>query len=595
MAINAYQRALSVLALSAFVVIPMNDSFSQAPEAWVIRSNENAAILLDIQARFNPEFAGRFGVDGLDEEIFALPLDINTQNVQALEKAIAELRTRRAAENHPAVIQDIDILIEAAEQQIEGIKLDEQMMLPYFDLNQAVFQGIRALLDDRVPAERRPTALVRLKRYAGLEPDYNPITDQARAFTRAQFSNNRLGPFEDDIEKDLSNGPRYIEGIEELFNKYGITGYEAAFSTLNKQLADYDKFLRDEVVPRARQDFRLPAQMYAFRLKGVGIDMTVEELTSRAKTSFREIQNEMQTVAMLLAKERGYSSHDYRDVIQELKKQQLVGEAILPHYHQRIKELEALIREGQVVTLPDREMVIRLASEAESAAVPAPHMSPPRLIGNTGEMGEFVLPLRIPGAEGEDDVGFDDFTFEAASWTLTVHEGRPGHELQFASMVERGVSQARILFAFNSVNVEGWALYAEAEMKPALPLDGQLIALQHRLLRAARAFLDPGLQLGTISREEAFRILERHVVVSHTMAMQEVERYTYRAPGQATSYFCGYMRLMEIRTDAERMLGDDFNRQAFHDFILAQGLLPPRLLKEAVVNDFVASQHPVVD
>ena len=595
MAINAYQRALSVLALSAFVVIPMNDSFSQAPEAWVIRSNENAAILLDIQARFNPEFAGRFGVDGLDEEIFALPLDINTQNVQALEKAIAELRTRRAAENHPAVIQDIDILIEAAEQQIEGIKLDEQMMLPYFDLNQAVFQGIRALLDDRVPAERRPTALVRLKRYAGLEPDYNPITDQARAFTRAQFSNNRLGPFEDDIEKDLSNGPRYIEGIEELFNKYGITGYEAAFSTLNKQLADYDKFLRDEVVPRARQDFRLPAQMYAFRLKGVGIDMTVEELTSRAKTSFREIQNEMQTVAMLLAKERGYSSHDYRDVIQELKKQQLVGEAILPHYQQRIKELEALIREGQVVTLPDREMVIRLASEAESAAVPAPHMSPPRLIGNTGEMGEFVLPLRIPGAEGEDDVGFDDFTFEAASWTLTVHEGRPGHELQFASMVERGVSQARILFAFNSVNVEGWALYAEAEMKPALPLDGQLIALQHRLLRAARAFLDPGLQLGTISREEAFRILERHVVVSHTMAMQEVERYTYRAPGQATSYFCGYMRLMEIRTDAERMLGDDFNRQAFHDFILAQGLLPPRLLKEAVVNDFVASQHPVVD
>lgn len=48
-----------------------------------------------------------------------------------------------------------------------------------------------------------------------------------------------------------------------------------------------------------------------------------------------------------------------------------------------------------------------------------------------------------------------------------------------------------MLFAFNSVNVEGWGLYAEAEMKPFEPLDGQLIALQHRLLRAARAFLDP--------------------------------------------------------------------------------------------------------
>jgi uncharacterized protein (DUF885 family) len=47
-------------------------------------------------------------------------------------------------------------------------------------------------------------------------------------------------------------------------------------------------------------------------------------------------------------------------------------------------------------------------------------------------------------------------------------------------MVENGVSQARALYAFNSVNVEGWALYAEAEMLPYEPVEGQLIALQHR-------------------------------------------------------------------------------------------------------------------
>ena len=64
---------------------------------------------------------------------------------------------------------------------------------------------------------------------------------------------------------------------------------------------------------------------------------------------------------------------------------------------------------------------IRLASEAESAAIPAPHMSMPRLIGNTGEQGEFVLPLRIPGAPGGPARQFDDFTFAAASWALTVH------------------------------------------------------------------------------------------------------------------------------------------------------------------------------
>jgi uncharacterized protein (DUF885 family) len=97
----------------------------------------------------------------------------------------------------------------------------------------------------------------------------------------------------------------------------------------------------------------------------------------------------------------------------------------------------------------------------------------------------------------------DDFTFDAASWTLTAHEARPGHELQFATMAERGVSVARAVFAFNTANVEGWGLYAEAEMQPYEPADGQLITLQFRLLRAARAFLDPMLNLGSLTAEEA--------------------------------------------------------------------------------------------
>jgi uncharacterized protein (DUF885 family) len=144
-----------------------------------------------------------------------------------------------------------------------------------------------------------------------------------------------------------------------------------------------------------------------------------------------------------------------------------------------------------------------------------------------------------------------------------------------------------VLFAFNSVNVEGWALYAEAELKPYEPLEGQLIALQHRLLRATRAFVDPSLQLGRMNRDEAFRVLEDDVVLSHGMALQEVERYTFWAPGQAPSYFVGYSRLMELRTDAERMLGKKFDRQSYHDFILAQGLVPPSLLRDAVMNEYV--------
>src|SRR5262249_36637015 len=158
-----------------------------------------------------------------------------------------------------------------------------------------------------------------------------------------------------------------------------------------------------------------------------------------------------------------------------LGKQQVVGEAILPFYQQRIRDLEEIIRRERIVTLPDRPMRVRLASPAESAQIPAPTMQPPRLIGNTGGPGEFGLPLRLPGQAGGGGLALEDLPTEAISGTLAAREGRPGRELQFSAMIEKGVSKARAIFAFNSVNVEGWALYAEAETKPYEPLDGQLL------------------------------------------------------------------------------------------------------------------------
>ncbi|MDQ1470287.1 MAG: hypothetical protein QOJ99_1767 [Bryobacterales bacterium] len=200
-----------------------------------------------------------------------------------------------------------------------------------------------------------------------------------------------------------------------------------------------------------------------------------------------------------------------------------------------------------------------------------------------------MLPLDTKGAGGAE-LKYDDFTFAAAAWTLTAHEARPGHELQFASMVEHGVSLARALFAFNSTNVEGWGLYAEWFMLPYMPEEGKLISLQLRLLRAARAFLDPELQAGTITPAQAMAVLENDVVCSKAFATEEVERFTFRAPGQAVSYFDGYTRILEIRQAAEKALGPKFNVRKFHDFMLAQGLLPPDLMRKAVMEDFVPKQ-----
>jgi uncharacterized protein (DUF885 family) len=212
-------------------------------------------------------------------------------------------------------------------------------------------------------------------------------------------------------------------------------------------------------------------------------------------------------------------------------------------------------------------------------------MRPPRLIGNTGQYGEFLIPLRNPNAESSEKM--DDFLHDAITWSLTAHEARPGHEMQFSALVEQGVSIPRAIFAFNSANVEGWGLYAEAIMKEHFPLEGQFFTLYMRLVRATRAFVDPMLNLGQLTPDQAKALLMRELLLSEPMATQEIDRYTFRMPGQATSYFYGLMKLESLRTRTEVLMGDKFNQGDFHDFILKQGLLPPELLAQAVTFEFI--------
>ncbi|MGH9492927.1 MAG: DUF885 domain-containing protein [Terriglobales bacterium] len=561
-----------------------------APPAWVQRSNENAKVLIQVLARFEPEAASQIGAEGFDEQIVDMKPGVNERSRRATREAIDELKRRLAQEKDPLVRQDLEIMIKAAHQNIRGSLLSEMWDVPYFNLPRNVFLGIRSLLDDQVPPERRKAALVRLRRYAGMEPGYDPIVKLAEDRTRERLSQpGLLGPVKEEVERNLNTSALFVNGIGQLFQRYKIEGYEKPYAELKRHLAQYDEFVRTEVLPRARTDFRLPPEEYAFNLEQVGVDILPGDLAAQAHAAFTDIQKQMSKLAPEVARQHGWTLTDYRDVIRELKKDQLVGEAILPHYQARLKEIEGIIQKQRLVTLPSRPARIRLASAAESANVPAPNMRPPRLIGNTGEQGEFVLPLNIPAPPGSKEATqkFDDFTFAADSWTLVAHEARPGHELQFAAMLERGVSLPRAIFAFNSTNVEGWGLYAEAITQPYMPPDGQLIALQSRLMRAARAFLDPELQAGKVTREQALKILKDEVVLSDAMANQEVQRYTFLAPGQATSYFYGFTRLMQLREEVKKAQGKQFDQQRFHDFILSQGLLPPNLLRKAVLEDFL--------
>lgn len=557
---------------------------AQNPPPWVVNSNRNAQLLIDINAKYAPESATSDGVKRLDDRISSLGPEQRTRFQADLRKAKAELESRLAKETNALVKQDLDILIASADRDIRESEARYKTFLRYTDVTGLVFFGVKSLLDDQVTPERRPAALIRLRKYAGMEQGYTPITMQAEErFREGLKTPGLLGPAKVAVEKNLENTKPYVDGIELLLKKYKVQGYEPVFARLKDQIHQYDDFVRREVLPHARTDFRLPPPIYALRLEQYGADYTPGELERMAHQSFAELQGEMQELAPKVAKEHGFAATDYRSVIRALKQEQLKGDEVLPHYQHRLEEIEDILRREHLITLPARPAIIKIASAAETAQQPAPHMDPPPLINNHGERGAFVLPLETQGQGGET-LKYDDFSYAAVSWTMTAHEARPGHELQFDAMIEHGVSLARALFAFNSTNVEGWGLYSEWFMRPYMPDDGKLVSLDFQLLRAARAFLDPELEEGKVTPEQAMQLLENDVVCSKAFATEEVERFTFRMPGQAVSYFDGFTRLLELRRAVEKALGPRFDAMKFHDFVLAQGLLPPNLMRKAVME-----------
>ncbi len=561
-------------------------------KAWIERSNSYTQLLLDIQKKHSPEAASAQGLSEYDAQIGNPTLADEQARRKETEAALEKIQAGEKSETNKYVLEDLTILDNRVHLGFRQQDYARAHEVPFLNASSYVFQGLRALLDDQTAANRRPAAVVRLRKYTGVEPGYTPLVDLLKQRDIEQMAKpGVIYPAKTEIETELSRNSNYIDGIAMLFKKYDQTGWEEPYAKLKTQLTDYDAWVRATILPKARTDFRLPPQEYALNLEGFGVDIPPAQLAAMAHAAFTEYQGEMQTIAAQIAKQHNLPSSDYRDVIAALKKQQLTGDAILPFYVQRLKDIEGIIVAHNIVTLPARPAIIRIASAAESSQQPAPHMEPPPFLNNTGQRGVFVLPLNLPPTAGAKIAAkIDDFTFDAAAWTLTAHEARPGHELQFDSMVEHGTSRARVLYAFNSTNVEGWGLYAEYLMKPYMPLEGQLISLQLRLQRAARAFMDPELQSGKIQPADAMRIMTHDVCLSEPFAQTEVERYTFRSPGQANSYFYGYTKLLALRKDTESALGSKFDQKKFHDFILLQGLLPPDLMRKAVMEDFVPSQ-----
>lgn len=573
-----------------------NQKIEPVKNAWIQESNRLAEEYSRSWAELLPERGSDLGYREYDSRAAVTDGRLRMRIEAMLQLWQAKLKSKVALEKDPNVLIDLRVLSDNVESSLRGFELEKKYgVIPFEEVSEATFYSLRSLINDQSPPERKRAAFDRFKKYV-----YGFEENGLKALPRAEFAkqraeekikrfSNKTGPsggrkffpLRAEVDNYLKNSEKIVDGVrgllEDAEKQTGFRDWRKDFEKFKIQVRTYDNWVKTSLRPLARTDHKLPIEMYALALYRIGHRSSPEEIQKAARAEFQTSLVEYRALAAEIGKRDGLKDSSPKAVLAHFKKQSVETnpDKIRARYVKADEELTAEIKRRDLMTLPATPLRIRIASEAESRIQPVPHLNTPPLIGNTGERPEFVVPIGT-----KDKLSFDDFAFSAAAKSLTAHEGRPGHDLQFSAALDRGVSIIRANYAFNSVNVEGWALYAEWLMEESLTQDEKMGLLMARMMRNARMFLDPELHLGLINEEEAKKVITEDVGMSPAWADSELQRYMYRSPGQAPSYYYGYLKLREIRKEAMARMGASFRERCFHDAILDAGLLPLEILAE---------------
>ena len=105
--------------------------------------------------------------------------------------------------------------------------------------------------------------------------------------------------------------------------------------------------------------------------------------------------------------------------------------------------------------------------------------------------------------------------------------------------------------------------------------------------RAIRLVVDTGIHAKGWSREEAIQYSLDNEAESEAGIISEIERYMAN-PGQALSYKIGQLKIRELRSKAEKELGDKFDIRQFHNQVLETGCVPLAILEDKI-NNWIAN------
>src|SRR3990172_2439051 len=228
---------------------------------------------------------------------------------------------------------------------------------------------------------------------------------------------------------------------------------DEAVSKTGEALAAYGRWIREDVLPRAKAGVGIgPAKFRALvRLREIGL--SVEEIHSLGQRYLRSSTRERARIAGEIR--RGATAEQAKEIVKwEKEKRWDEARAFTAKV---MEESKAFLRERGLATIPSNEELRVIDTPGYIRhVIPFAAYSPPARF-EARQLGLYMVTPHPDKPEMLREVGY------AHVRNTAVHEGYPGHHLQL-TCANLNPSPART-FSFSTETIDGWAHYCEEMMK----------------------------------------------------------------------------------------------------------------------------------
>lgn len=388
-----------------------------------------------------------------------------------------------------------------------------------------------------------------------------------------------------------------IDGI--LAQKSALKGadlqrLERAAAAAKAAVAEYQRWLDKELIPKAKGNERLSATLYDEKLRlALNSPLSRQEIRSRAERNIQSLRAKMYAVAAAMIKSRpgaplapaNPTADQQQKVIEAglaIVNSQLPSHAMIPDARQDLEEATAFVKGHGIVTVPPASFnVIEMPEYARGFAGAYADMPGPLEKDQRG----FFNVEPIPGDWTEEQT--QSYLREYNKWAmheLTLHEAMPGHLLQLAHS-NQYKSRLRA-FLQSGPMIEGWACYGQDVMADEgfLNRDPRFMLAHYKfqMRLPVNAILDQDFHVNGLTREKAMDLMTKTAFQEEREAAGKWVRMQLSS-AQLPTYFVGYSEWKDFRAAAEKRPG--FNLRKFHDEALSHGSPPVRFIRELTLGE----------